>query len=423
MNIEQVSKTSSEGLETADVIRTFSQSESLQDIRDAVRNAKDRLFMAWSSVDVVDKDGEKIPIDEVIETHRTALQRGGSLQNMHTNHKIGCMLAYRTMTHPVSNTVGVLQLNRVFSDYELDDQVWNEIKDGKRTGLSLGGYNTTSRIERKNGKLFKVLAGFRNTETSSVYSPANPLALNEAVSAVAKSESQFHDKYVVVDDEVYKITKVGETLTVPMQDSSQSVESDTQSQSSADVASSVTDANVLNEVSKKETEVTPTMTQQDVSKADILGVAIQKMEANETLSEEEKSALKSAVTAKTQATKQDKDKDVEKADSAESISDNGKDQPASPAPAAANAEDVAKAITAQVLKAVDAKFAELTKSIKAPVAKGEKVGSTPAPEAGEAVSKTEKQPVQFNPAQIAKGEVKMSWTQLNQQIAKAQRGQ
>ena len=420
MNIEQVSKGNSEGLETSEVIQTFSNSESMEDIKDAVRNAKDRLFMAWSSVDVVDKDSEKIPIDEVIETHRIALQRGGSLQDMHTNHKIGCMLAYRTMTHPVSNTVGVLQLNRVYSDYELDDQVWKEIKEGKRTGLSLGGYNTTSRIERKHGKLFKVLAGFRNTETSSVYSPANPLALNEAVSAVAKSEKMVSDKYFVVENEVYKVEKVGETIESPVQET----EVVDESQSSAEVEK--TDANVLNEVSKNNDEVKPKMTQEDVSKADILGVAIQKMEAGETLSEEEKSALKSAVTAKNQAKKQEKedyDEDVEKADSAEEISDNGKAQPESPAPDKANEEDVAKAITEQVLKAVDAKFAELTKSIKAPVAKGEKVGSTPAPESGEAVTKTEKQTEQFNPAQIAKGEVKMSWSQLNQQIKKVQGGQ
>lgn len=418
MKIEQVSKTETEGLDTNEVLRIFRESDSMDEIKQAVQQAKDRLFVAWSSVDVVDKDSEKIPIDEVIEQHNIALKRGGSLQDMHTNHKIGCMLAFRTKTHPVSNTVGVLQLNKVYSDYELDDQVWQEIKEGKRTGLSLGGYNNDSRIEVRDGKLLKILAGFRNTETSSVYSPANPLALNEAVSAVAKSEKTINDKYVIIDNAVYKFEKVGETIAEPEQES----------QSSVDVAK--TEANVLKTKTEDNTEVNSKMTQEDVSKADILGVAIQKMEADETLSEEEKSALKSAVTQKNQTKKEYKEdeEEVEKGDDAEAISSNGKSQEDSERPDEANAEDVAKSITAQVLKAVDAKFAELTKSFekvqKKEVAKGEKIASTPAPQAGEQVQKTATETKStFNPSEIAKGTKPLSWTQLHGEIRKMQGGQ
>lgn len=416
MKIEQVSKTDSEGLDTNEVIHTFNNSDDLAAIRDCVRKAKDRLFIGWGSVDGIDKDNEKIPIDEVIEHHKTLLNRGGALNDMHTNHQIGRMLAYRTMVNPQSNTVGVLQLNKVYSNYELDDKVWDEIKSGKRTGLSVGGYNMSPRYEEKDGKLFKVLAGFRHTETSSVFSPANPLALNEAVSMVAKSE-KINDKYFVMDGEVYKVEKVGDAIEgVPVKD---------ESQSSVEVeAVAKTEANVLNE----NNEELNTMTQEDVSKADILGVAIQKMEAGETLSEEEKSALKSAVTAKKSYEKdEDKEdeKDVEKGQDAESLSSNGKSQPEDTRPEEANQVDVAKAITESVLKAVDAKFAELSKSLKPQeIVKGEKVASTPAPEQGAAVTKTEKEvKTILNPADIAKGDKKLSWSQLNGEIKKIVGGQ
>src|SRR6056297_1428411 len=185
IDIQYVSKAQTEGMDTNEVISIFLDSESLDDIREAVRQAKDRLFVGWASVDFVDKDEEKIPIDEVIDKHKTMMERGGALNDMHSNHQIGRMLAYRTMTHPQSGTVGVLQLNKVYNNYEIDDHVWQETKEGKRTGLSLGGYNNESRYDMSSGKMVKILSGFRGTETSSVYSPANPLALNEAVSAVA----------------------------------------------------------------------------------------------------------------------------------------------------------------------------------------------------------------------------------------------
>lgn len=397
MNIQYVSKGEDSGIDTLEVIKVFSHSESLEDIKQAVTRAKDRVFVAWSSVDVEDKDKEKIPIDEVIQTHKTFLERGGVIKDMHGRHQIGRMLAYRTMTHPVSNTVGVLTLNKVFNNYELDDEVWKEIKEGKRTGLSLGGYNMNTEYQEKDGHLMKILSGFRHTETSSVYSPANPLALNEAMSAVAKSEKA--SPYFVVDNVIYKVEKVGDAVV-------KSCESEKASESSD---------NVLKENKVKEDSEETTMAKEELNKSDILGVAIHKMEAGEPLSEDEKKAIKSATT-KTETAKAD----------GEDIGTVGaKDQPEDQKADDANQVDVAKmqseivkSVVAEVTKYFDGKLGEIQKSFKS-VEKGTKVAETPTPTAGAEVTKTvaEQQPTILG-NEIAKGEKKMTWTQVQQEVAK-----
>ena len=93
------------------------------------------------------------------------------------------------MQHPKTQTLGVVQLNEIYADNVLDNQVWQEIVTGERKGMSVGGINEGRHvnIDPTTGKTRYVLENFAQTETSTVHNPANPFALNEAVSLVAKS--------------------------------------------------------------------------------------------------------------------------------------------------------------------------------------------------------------------------------------------
>ncbi|RME52497.1 hypothetical protein D6783_04560 [Candidatus Woesearchaeota archaeon] len=176
------------GLETWEVIKIFRESNDLEEIKKAVENAKDRLYATFSTVDVRDKEGEKIPIEEAIEQQKAQMERGGVVTDMHSNDIVGRTLAWKVMPHPATNgRLGILQLNKIYSGTDYLDQVWKEIQEGKRTGSSLGGRNKDVEIVVEDGLPTRVLRGFEHYETATVYSPANQLALNQAVSAVAKS--------------------------------------------------------------------------------------------------------------------------------------------------------------------------------------------------------------------------------------------
>ena len=53
-------------LEVNDVIKGFEHADNLDDIKNYVEKAKDRMYISWASVDARDKAGERIPIDDSI---------------------------------------------------------------------------------------------------------------------------------------------------------------------------------------------------------------------------------------------------------------------------------------------------------------------------------------------------------------------
>lgn len=218
----------SEGYSTEEVLTVFRNTDDLDEIKSCVEKAKDRLYASWASVETVDKEGELIRISDVINSQETLMKRGAPITDTHTNRVIGRTLAYKVLTHPVTNTLGVLHLNMVFSDYSGDDEVWEETKNGTRTGSSVGGRKKGEEYaQNADGSYYKVLTGFEQYETASVVSPANPLALNHAVSAVAKSENiNKIDKKKYASNEVgacegYKMEKKQENEAVVKEEATQ----------------------------------------------------------------------------------------------------------------------------------------------------------------------------------------------------------
>lgn len=173
---------------TDDLVKLFEETSDLEKIKSNVEQAKERITVTWASVDTIDKAGELIPIEDIIKEQDTLLERNGPISDEHTNRIIGETLAWKVLKHPKSKTLGVLHLDKYFDHNEFDDQVWKEIQSGERTGASVGGFNKgESKGVGSKGEDVKVLEGFRQFETASVFDPCNPLALTEAYSVLAKS--------------------------------------------------------------------------------------------------------------------------------------------------------------------------------------------------------------------------------------------
>ena len=59
-----------------------------------ILNDNDRIFKLWGTVEVIDKDGELLPIDEFKKVMPLIMKRGGNLIDSHSNRVIGKILNY-----------------------------------------------------------------------------------------------------------------------------------------------------------------------------------------------------------------------------------------------------------------------------------------------------------------------------------------
>ena len=184
-----------------EVMDVFSKSDSLDEIAKTMESAEDRLYTSWATVDSVDKEGQKVPIDEAIKQQDILMERGAPIMDTHTNKSVGKTLAYRVLEHPVTKTIGILHLNKIYKNNILDDKVWAETVSGKRKGSSVGGFSTDKQMVSDDGSIFESLKGFNWMETSNVESPCNPHATNHAMSLVAKSEEKMVYKKEVKKEE------------------------------------------------------------------------------------------------------------------------------------------------------------------------------------------------------------------------------
>lgn len=157
--------------------------------KDEILNDKDRIVRAWMSAEVRDKEGDIIPVSELKRVLNTWFKRGATMMDQHTNRPIGRGLKWEEGVHPENNTPAIKLDYQVYDDYTVDNDVWDEIKQGKRTGLSIGGRATgvpEIKYDINTGETGKKLSGLELYEVSPVDNPANQLAENIAINYLAK---------------------------------------------------------------------------------------------------------------------------------------------------------------------------------------------------------------------------------------------
>ncbi len=185
-----------------------------------ILNKEERIFKAWGSVEIKDKEGDILPMSEFKKIMPIIMKRGGNIMDRHSNRQVGQILNYEfkdkeTAEGPVE---GVYLTCQIYKDYEIDDAVWEMIKLDLIKGLSFGGHNKFEEIKFEEGMdVTKILTGMSGFEFSVVPSMANQEASMDQVNFLAKSNMKKEDGETSQDSDHYHLYRMdedgnGETL-------------------------------------------------------------------------------------------------------------------------------------------------------------------------------------------------------------------
>lgn len=161
-------------------------------------NEEDRFVKGWGSVEIIDKDGEMLPMSEFKKVMPIVMKRGGNINDRHSNRHVGKILNYefKMKETPEGPKEGVYLTYQIFKDYDIDDMVWEGIKQGIYKGLSFGGMNKTLDYSFKDREFSKILREISGFEFSTVPEMGNQESVNDQVNYFAKSEKEKeHEEY------------------------------------------------------------------------------------------------------------------------------------------------------------------------------------------------------------------------------------
>ena len=153
-------------------------------------NTESRIFESWGSLDIVDRQGDRIPIEEFSKILPSMMLLKPQIHLEHSNKPVAEILDMMIKTNEKGHK-GIYIVSKMFNKYEFHNQVWKDLQDKIYTGLSFGGmakdneYSTDS-----NGHIdARILKDIEGVEFSLVKRPANQEALVTAIS-VAKSDAK-----------------------------------------------------------------------------------------------------------------------------------------------------------------------------------------------------------------------------------------
>jgi len=155
----------------------------------------ERLVSGWASVEVVDLQGDIVPISELKRAMYKFMDRGGFIMYGHSNKPVGKVLQWEVEKFPGTDVYGIKFVAKIFKDYPIDDEVWKLIKAGELRGFSIGAQAKEEKMmlkDEKSGlpKEVGVLHDLNLMEISICKEPANPLAIVEEVNYFAKSADE-----------------------------------------------------------------------------------------------------------------------------------------------------------------------------------------------------------------------------------------
>ena len=157
-----------------------------------ILNDDDRIFKSWGTVEVRDKEGQMIPIDEIKKIMPTLMDRGGIITDRHSNRVVAKILNYNFLEKETSDGLkdGIYITGKVFKNYQIDDMVWEGIKRGIYKGLSFGGRNHKLDMKYEKGQSTEVLKQLEGFEYALVPGMGNQEATMEEVNYLAKCDKE-----------------------------------------------------------------------------------------------------------------------------------------------------------------------------------------------------------------------------------------
>ena len=152
----------------------------------------DRYFEGLLTVQMKDKQGEVTIVDELYKVLPVWIDRGAPISDTHTNRIVGKGINYSRTT--VKNDDGeelpaIKITGKIFKNYELDNVIWEKIKNNEYKGLSFGGATRSARspIRMKDGSTAYALGDLEHYEVAVCNDPAVPMAIITDFNQIAKA--------------------------------------------------------------------------------------------------------------------------------------------------------------------------------------------------------------------------------------------
>jgi len=169
----------------------FSTLESSLKSMEAVKS-DERFFEGLLTVQMKDKQGEVTIVDELYKVLPVWMDRGAPISDTHSNRIIGKGINYSKTT--IKNSSGdelpaIKITGKIFKDYQLDNLIWDKIKNKEYKGLSFGGATKSARtpFRMKDGSMAYALSDLEHYEVAVCKDPAVPMALITDFNPIAKA--------------------------------------------------------------------------------------------------------------------------------------------------------------------------------------------------------------------------------------------
>ncbi len=147
-----------------------------------VKDDDNRLVEGWASVEVLDRQGDIVPIEAVKTAFVNYMINGGNIMKEHQNKPVGRVIQWEVAKNEIG-VEGVKMIVEINKNNTVADDTWREIKAGLLNGFSIAGRKLDSEVKMDNGgNQIQVLKALDLNEISIVREPANQYALLEHVS-------------------------------------------------------------------------------------------------------------------------------------------------------------------------------------------------------------------------------------------------
>jgi hypothetical protein len=155
-------------------------------------NSDERYFEGLLTVQMKDKQGEVTIVDELYKVLPVWIDRGAPISDTHTNRIVGKGINYsRTTVKSDDGSIlpAIKITGKIFKNYELDNVIWNKIKNNEYKGLSFGGATRSARspIKMKDGSTAYALSDLEHYEVAVCADPAVPMAIITDFNQIAKA--------------------------------------------------------------------------------------------------------------------------------------------------------------------------------------------------------------------------------------------
>ena len=155
-------------------------------------NSDERYFEGLLTVQMKDKQGEITIVDELYKVLPVWIDRGAPISDTHSNRIVGKGINYSRTTvkgDDGAELPAIKITGKIFKNYELDNVIWEKIKNNEYKGLSFGGATRSARspIKMKDGSTAYALSDLEHYEVAVCKDPAVPMAIITDFNQIAKA--------------------------------------------------------------------------------------------------------------------------------------------------------------------------------------------------------------------------------------------